>query len=557
MFGSETHNPPRDEAELRRALELHKAGKIAASLEIYDAVLGRDPANATCLNLQGLALGALGRQGEAAQAIRAAIALKPSAASYRINLGVVLRAMGQAADAADAYSAAISLAPDNAVAHSNLGNALRDLGRYDAALASCMRAVALKPDDVEFLLNAADLRQQMQDYGGALDLYDAALRAAPMHAPALRSKSAALLALGDVAAAIGLAQLAFERDPRDPVGCNNLGLALQAGGRHAHAQDVFAQALLLDPNNAAAQMNVAICDLVRGDFDAGFKRYEWRWQAAKERLPDAGVPQWRGEGDIAGKRLLFHAEQGYGDTIQFARYATMAAARGARIVLSVPPPLKTLLAGIGGVETAIAQGETLPPVDLQCPVMSLPLAFGTRLATIPAEIPYLRADKAATEQWRKRLGAKTKARIGLVWSGNPAHHNDRNRSMPLSAFAPFFDMQLEFVSLKNELRPDDRAFFDRGAPVRHFGEELQDFGDTAALAANMDLVVCVDTSVLHLAGAMGIDTLALIAFNPDWRWLLERRDTPWYPTVRLLRQSRPGDWSNCLADVGKELRRFV
>ena len=561
MSGSETQNPPpqgqQDEAELLRAFGLHKAGEFAAALEIYEAVLRRDPANASCLNLMGSALGALGRPADAAHAIRAAIEFKPSAASYRVNLGVVLRAMGQAAEAADTYRTAIALAPDNAAAHGNLGNALRDLGQLDEALACCMRAVALKPDDVELLLNAADLRQATKDFQGAVELYDAALRLAPRHALALRCKSAALLSQGDIPRAIECARLARERDPQDPAGCNNLGLALQAAGRHDEALDVFAQALSLAPDNAAAQMNSAICNLVRGDFADGFQRYEWRWQASKEKLPDAGVPQWRGEGDIAGKRILFHAEQGFGDTIQFARYAKLAVARGASVVLSVPPALVRLMAGMPDVAEVVAHGETLLPVDLQCPVMSLALAFGTRIETIPAEIPYLRADAAVVEVWRKRLGAKTKARIGLVWSGNAAHRNDRNRSVPLAALAPILEARCEFVSLQKDLRPDDGAFLARNPQVRYFGYLLDDFSETAALAANMDLVLCVDTSVLHLVGAMGIAALALIPFNPDWRWLLERNDTPWYPTVRLVRQTRPGDWSDCLATVARELRHLT
>ena len=547
---------PQEDAEIRRAFELHKAGEIAAALEIYTSVLHREPANASCLNLVGSALQALGRQGDAVTAIRAAIEINPLSASYRINLGVALRTMGREAEAADAYRAAIALAPENAVAHGNLGNALRDLGQFDAALACCMRATALKPDDVEFLLNAADLRQQTKDFSGALELYAAALQLAPAHAPALRSKSAALLSQGEISDAIECARLARECDPQDPAGCNNLGLALQANGRHAEALDVFTQGLSLAPENAAAQMNSAICNLVRGDFDVGFRHYEWRWQAAKEKLPDTGVPQWRGEGDIAGKRILFHAEQGFGDTIQFVRYAKLAVGRGASVVLSVPPALARLMVGMPDVAQVVAYGESLPPVDLQCPVMSLPLAFGTRLETIPSDIPYLRADTAAIEVWRKRLGAKTKARIGLVWSGNAEHRNDRNRSISLSVLAPALDTRCEFFSLQKELRPDDGDFLAHNSLVQNFGEHLGDFADTAALAANMDLVVCVDTSVLHLVGAMGIYAFALIPFNPDWRWLLDRDDTPWYPSVRLIRQSRPGDWASCLAVVHTELCRL-
>lgn len=545
-----------DDAKLRRAFAIHKAGDAAKALALYEEVLAAAPAHAGCLNLAGLAAQDLGQFSRAEAALRAAIAASPGVAAYRTNLAALLRAAGHSKQAAEIGRAAVALDPGNASAHNNLANALRDLGQFDAAIAHGRQAVALQPDDADICANLADILQAADDLDAALAQYDAALRLAPKNWWALRNKASAMFAIGDVSGAIACGQEALKVAPNDAATHHNLGLACLADGQHARALAAFARAKELQPAYAQAHFGTALCQLVQGNFGAGFRNYEWRWQAKGDALWEPGVPQWRGGSDIAGKRLLLFAEQGLGDTIQFARYARLAAERGAYVVLRVPGTLQALAAGVPGVAAAIAENDPLPPVDLCCPLLSLPLAFGTRVETIPAGTPYLRADPTRVARWRERLGEKKGPRIGLVWSGNANHRNDRRRSIPLGELLAIVRDGIEFVSLQNELRATDSAILENDGRIRHFGDLLADFSDTAALAVHMDFVVSVDTSVLHLVGALGIRGLALIPFDPDWRWLLAREDSPWYPTLRLARQTRLGDWSHCLAVASAEVGRL-
>jgi tetratricopeptide (TPR) repeat protein len=333
----------------------------------------------------------------------------------------------------------------------------------------------------------------------------------------------------------------------------NRGVALCDLGRYREARLGYARVLAAKADDPLARMNSAMCDLLLGAFEEGWPNYEWRWQAGNFPKPQLDVPQWMGEGDLTGKRILLYAEQGLGDTIQFVRYAPLVAARGARVVVQAQATLKSLLQTLDGIESVIDQDEKRPPIDLQCPLMSLPLAFETSLATIPATVPYLRADKKRVAYWRNKIGQKDKKRIGLVWSGNPAHKNDRNRSIRLTELAPLFAANVAVFSLQKEMRDEDIETAKKLTNFTHFGEALRDFADTAALVEAMDIVVAVDTSVLHLAGALGKRTLALLAFNPDWRWLLERSDTPWYPNTSLIRQNQRGDWSDALKRIYNEL----
>jgi hypothetical protein len=269
---------------------------------------------------------------------------------------------------------------------------------------------------------------------------------------------------------------------------------------------------------------------------------------------DFAQPLWLGEFDIAGKTVLLHAEQGLGDTIQFCRYAEKVAARGASVLMEVPPALLSLLAQVEGVRQLIGRGEPLPPFDCHCPLLSLPLAFDTRSDSIPAQVPYLRSEPERVGAWRRRLGDGKLPRVGLAWSGSATHLNDTNRSIPLEDFARVVCPEAQFVSLQKDVRAADERVLIGRRDVRHLGSELQDFADTAAVIELMDLIVTVDTAVAHLAGAMGKAVWILLPFNPDWRWLLDRDDSPWYPSARLFRQTAHGDWSEVVARLSVELR---
>jgi hypothetical protein len=325
-------------------------------------------------------------------------------------------------------------------------------------------------------------------------------------------------------------------------------------GRPAEAIAAYDLALAADTSNAEAHFNQSICRLLTGDFTRGWRQYEWRAKAKGTDGPRSyPQPLWLGESPLAGRRILLHSEQGLGDALQFCRYAPLAAARGADVYLQVRDPLFPLLQRLRGVRKLIREGDPLPEFDVHCPLLSLPLAFGTTVDTVPANVPYIEADPSRVEQWRERLGTSRGPRVGLVWSGNPGHRNDRNRSIPLGEWRELLAVPVEFVSLQKDLLPADLNVLAEVPALRHFGDNLADFADTAALISLLDLVVSVDTSVAHLAGAMGKATWVLLPFAPDFRWMVGRDDSPWYPTVRLFRQPTIGDWQSVTERVAASL----
>jgi hypothetical protein len=338
----------------------------------------------------------------------------------------------------------------------------------------------------------------------------------------------------------------------------NRGNCLDDLMRPDEAEASFRRALALDPDHGDSHWNLAVNRLRAGDLRTGWIESEWRWKsdslALKQRAFDK--PPWLGTEPIDGKTLLVHCEQGLGDAIQFCRYVPLLAMRGAKVILLVDTPLKVLLSGVAGVTQCIARGEALPDFDLHCPLLSLPLAFDTTLATIPAEVPYIPLPEPARD-WSNWLGARSAPRIGLVWSGNPGHLNDHNRSVPLEKLLPLFDVDAQFVSLQKGARERDRARLAELPDVRDADGELASFADTASLISELDLVISVDTSVAHLAGSLGRPVWVLLPYVPDWRWLLGRDDSPWYPTARLFRQSATRQWDEVVANVLRALREFV
>jgi Glycosyltransferase family 9 (heptosyltransferase) len=299
--------------------------------------------------------------------------------------------------------------------------------------------------------------------------------------------------------------------------------------------------------------------LLIGDFDRGWVKYEWRWKTESLALPKRNFsqPLWLGAEALDGKAILLHSDQGFGDTIQFCRYVPLVAERGARVILEVPRPLRELMSTLTGAEQIVSSGNPLPDFDMHCPLLSLPLAFGPQLETIPAATPYLRASSQSLMNWDTRLGSKHHRRIGLVWSGSPTHKNDQNRSIRLSSLLSLLDIEATFVSLQKDVRDDDVTILKNRSDLLHFGDALENFSDTAALISNLDVVISVDTSVAHLAGALAKPVWVLLPFVPDWRWLLDRNDSPWYPTARLFRQDDARAWDNVIARVHAALYELV
>jgi hypothetical protein len=338
----------------------------------------------------------------------------------------------------------------------------------------------------------------------------------------------------------------------------NRGVALYDLKRFDEARASYDRAIALRPDYADAHFFKGLSSLVTGDFERGWVEYEWRRKAPSARITARDFPQplWLGEDGIAGKTILFHSEQGFGDTIQFCRYVPLVATRDVRVIMEVEEPLRELIAGLAGTTQVIAKGDPLPDFDFQCPLPSLPLAFKTRPETIPSSAPYLHVPTQALEYWGALLGTKRSPRIGLAWAGNAKHVRDGERSMRLCDLLPLLDIDATFVSLQKEVRAGDAEML-ASCDMLQFSQELGDFSDTAALISQLDLVISVDTSVAHLAGALGKPVWILLTHAPDWRWLLDRDDSPWYPSARLFRQHETREWGSLTMRVRQALLGFT
>jgi Tfp pilus assembly protein PilF len=463
-----------------------------------------------------------GRLDAALDLLRAALRIDGARADAQSDLGLFLLAGGRCEEAMAAYDAAHALAPVDPDALNGRGVALMRLSRTAEALASFERALALAPDHIDALGNRGNALLKLNRPGEAIASYDAGLRLVPGHARLLTNQAVALRRLDR---------------PHEAL----LGLS---------------RALVSNPEFAEARFVHSLVKLALGDFAAGWRAYESRWDTAAlaPHRRDFKQPLWLGDRPLAGKTILIYAEQGYGDTIQFVRYAPRVVALGAKVILEVQPELVRLMAACLDIEV-IAHGQPLPPFDLQCPLMSLPLAFCTQLSTIPADIPYIMPpaeDAAALPD----DGRGRRPLIGLVWAGDRLHKNDSNRSMPLSTLRPLLDLpHLQFVRLQQEIGAQDVEVLRRHPQLRTAGP-FRDFAETAAAIARLDAVIAVDTAVAHLAGAMGKPLFALLPFGADFRWLRERPDSPWYPSARLFRQHVFDDWGRAVEMLRQELMRF-
>jgi tetratricopeptide (TPR) repeat protein len=547
---------PQTTQALQQAVTLHRQGRLEEAARIYQGVLHAEPKQFDALHFLGLIRFRQGRPDEAQKLLRRALNQQPGSAEANNSLGQILAALGRWDEARARYEKALAAKPDAAPVRNNLGIALSELGRHEAAVAEYRHAVALDPTCAAAMGNLGLALAALGRDEDAIASYEQALAAQPGFAEAELNLGNAHLALGRPAAALGWYEQAVRHAPADARMHNNLGRALQALNRHEAALASYAEAVALAPDYAGAQWNLALAHLALGNFAEGWAGYEWRWrdgELAPRALP---APLWTG-GDLTGKTVLVHAEQGLGDTLQFARYLPLLAARGARVVLEAQRPLLPLLASLGGVAELVAAGEELPEFDLQVPLLSLPGAFATTLDSIPRDVPYLRAAPERVATWRAALAALPHPRIGLVWAGSPGNRNDRQRSLSLRHLAPLLDLAgAGIVTLQTELRDGDAALLRRHPGVTQLGERLQDFADTAAVMGELDLVVSVDTAAAHLAGALGRALFLLLPFSAEWRWLRQREDSPWYPSARLFRQPAPGDWDAAVARVAAEVARL-
>ncbi len=534
-----------------------QAGRCERAVELLSKAVAVNPNVAEAHYNHGVALGGVRQYEEAVASYERAIALKPDYADAYFNRGVALAELGRPVQAVESYDRAIAFNPAYAEVHNNRGIVLDHLKRYDEALASYDRAIALKPDYARAHNNRGVALGRLERHADALASYDRAVALKSDYADAFTNRGIALGELDRPAEALVSYERAIALNPRYAEAFYNRGNALRDLNRHMEAIGSYERALALKPDYAAAHWNLADCCLLLGDFARGWQEYEWRWKLERHEnfKADFQRPLWLGAEPLQGGTILLHAELGFGDTLQFCRYAREVAALGARVVLEVQPALLPLLSGLEGVALAVARGDSLPLFDYHCPLMSLPLAFKTDLTSVPAHIPYLHSDAARVDHWRRKLRNTDKPRIGVVWSGSMALRNDR-RSMALKELLPLMGGWAEWVSLQKEVRDSDAALLASRPDLRDAGAELNDFADTAALVELMDVVVTVDTSVAHVAGAMGKPVWIMLPFNPhDWRWMLDREDSIWYPTARVFRQPTNGDWASVVSRVDEELFR--
>jgi tetratricopeptide (TPR) repeat protein len=532
-----------------------------------------------------------GRREEAAACYRRALGLKPDLVDTLYNLGNLCQDLGRADEAVTHFQRAAALKPDSVEILNNLGSALHDQGSLDAAVACYQKALSLRPDAIETLANYAGALHERGELGRAAEQYQRALALrpdyidvmiglgttlreqgkmdaaiahfkrglalAPDRADAHNNLAVALEATDNLPEAIAHYERAVALSPDQAEIHNNLGNALEHQGRLDEAMACYQRALSLKPDYAEAHYNRSLLLLLLGDFAGGWAEYEWRWRCKAN--PEGGYPTrplWAGE-PPAGRTILIQTEQGFGDSFQFLRYVPAVAERGAKVVLAVPGPLLRLAEALPGVSRLVTEDDPLPDFDFYCPLLSLPHAFGTKIDTIPASVPYLAPPADTLAAWGARLRAGTDLKIGLVWSGNPANRMNPSRSLPFAALQPLWRIPgVRWHSLQVGSPAADISLVPPGT-IEDLSPFLTDFAETAAAICHLDLVISVETAVAHLAGALGRPVWVPLTVVPAWRWLLGREDSPWYPTMRLFRQTTPGDWTPVVDALAERLTEMA
>jgi len=538
-----------------------EAGHLDEAIAHFTRALALRPDLAEVHNNLGGILERSGQHEEAAACYRRALAARPDFVAAHYNLGSALRALGEDAESGASYRRALALQPEHFEAQNGLGVVVARQGRLDEAAAQYRRALDIRPDYAEAHYNLALALEAQGAIAAGIAEYRLALRAAPDYVEAHNNLGLALQAEGQFVEAVACYERALAGKPEEAEIHNNLGTALQSLGRPVAALASYRRALALRPDYPGARTNLATCLLLMGALRQGFEAFRARWEGVDSplRMPELPRPLWEGE-SLAGRSILVHCEQGMGDSLHFIRYAPLLAERAGRVIVLTPPALARLFRSIPGIEIVEA-----PPAaaefDCHIPLLCLPRLFGTELATVPAAIPYLAAEPDKVRHWAARLAPyRQRALIGLVWAGAPraqdrlAHAVDRRRSLRLDALAPLGGIEaVQFVSLQKGPPAAEAALPTCRLGLVDVTGELDDFADTAALVGNLDLVISVDTSVAHLAGALGKPVWLLSRFDGCWRWLLDRDNSPWYPTMRLFRQPAPGDWDSVVRAVRQAL----
>lgn len=577
-------------ALLTEALAQHRRGNLADAERCYRQILTTDPHHFTAMHMMGVVALQVGNVAVAVQLLGEAARIRPSDAAVAANLTSALRQAGRLDEALNAAQKALLLKPDFSDARLNLVNVLADLNRPDEAADELEKAIPPGSSSVDFRLRLVNLRLAANQTEAAVDAVYDLLAISPLSTAAYTNLGVALRRLDRLDEAVATYRNALELEPDNSGLLNNLGIALQDLDQIEEAVDCFRRALAIQPGVASAWLNLSLAEsalmhtdraiasarravaadpscppahtalsmalLMRGEYSEGFAHYEWRSKMPDFPSPKRSFskPSWRGE-DLRGRTIVVYDEQGVGDTIQFVRFAPLLSRMGARVFLECNSQIARLLKGLEGIEGVISRFGTLPNHDYQCSLLSLPHILGITLGSIPTRTSYIRAESELVELWSRRLEFSAGLKVGLIWAGNPEFKGDRLRSPGLEAFRPLFDIPgITFLGLQ---KGPGRAVLESAdwLPPHFFDldEQISDFADTAAIMANLDLIVTSCTGPAHLAGALGKPTWTIIPFSPDWRWLESGQDTPWYPTMRLFRQDAIGNWQTVMQRVESEL----
>jgi tetratricopeptide (TPR) repeat protein len=543
-----------------RGAALAELARYEDAIASYDHALARDPRLVEAHVNRGQCLAKLERYEEALGAYAQTLAINPNIFEAHNDLGNVLQKLGRLQEAAASYDRAIALDSNRAEAFFNRGNALRALKCHEEAVANYDLAIVLKPAYPEAFNNRGLALSDLKRHEDALASYDQALGLNPAHAEALNNRAMTLTHLNRHEDALESYDKATALAPDRPEFFTNRAAVLIDLKRFDQAIVDLDRAIALRADYGDALWNRAWCKLLLGRYREGYADFEWRWHTtyAKAFQRAFQQPQWDGKCDISDKAILLHSEQGFGDTIMAARYIPRVANSAARVILEVPTALMPLLEHVVGVVDVVTRGGVLPSFDIHCPMMSLLPAFDTTLESMPSHVPYLSVPRAHAEKWTLRLPRNGVPRIGISWAGNPKFPHDAERSIGLPPMLPLFDRQdVHYFSIQRDLRDGDADILGSNHQITHLGDAIESFADTAAIIASMDLVISSDTSMVHLAGALGKPVWVLLQFVPDWRWLLDRIDSPWYPTARLFRQRVRNDWNSVISDVERALSEWL
>ncbi len=543
------------------ALEHYRAGRVTEAMRVCEAILTRDPRHAEASHLLGVAADAQGDPKRGVTLIAQALSLRETA-SFRSNHGMVLGHLGRHAEALDDYDRALELRPNYPEALNNRGVSLDALQRPFEAEQAYRRAVGLRPGYADAWANLGNTLRALGRPEEAVAACERALALRPEYPAALTNLGHALRDLDRLEASEAALRRALALAPTDVAAYNALAITLQGQNRPHEALAVLDLALGLEARDPETHHHRAMLLLRLGRLAEGWESYEWRFHTKQGRdnhVQFAARTPWRGE-RLDGRTILLVPEQGLGDTIQFVRYAALVAARGGRVVMGVQQPLVRLFAGVAGIGQLIGIGAALPIYDVHCPLLSLPRLFATTLATVPDAVPYLHAEPEAARSWAARLDTRGAGlRVGVVWAGNRRHLGDRQRSLPVAALEPLWGVPgVRWFSLQvGDNAADLAAIPPSRLPsggIEDLAPKLTDFAETAAVIAGLDLVISADTSVAHLAGAMGRPVWVLMPATPDWRWLTTGDGSPWYPTMRLFRQDATRTWALVIERVASALR---